>query len=109
METIKLNKSRSIKACIVDAWHIFALDWRKYLKLTVIPATVAGMAGAFFIEMCLQLICKNLQPAYRLYQNGVDVSWVKMVMTPTWADLLRTSISSDAQLRWLLENFSLNT
>ena len=93
METIKLNKSRSIKACIVDAWHLFALDWRKYLKFMAFPVLAAAMSGAFVFEMLLQYACQHLLPAYRLYQTGGDISWVQMLLLPSWAELLLLAAS----------------
>ena len=88
MERIKLNKSRSIKASIVDSWSLFALDWRQYLKQIIYPALATGLAGAFAFEMCLQYFCEHLLPAYRMYQTGASVSWLKLMLIPAWSDIV---------------------
>lgn len=88
MKTIELIKSRSIKASIKDAWYIFALNWKKYLKLTLLPVVPAALSGAFVIELCVQYICRHLLPAYRLHQAEAASDWVHLILVPSMTDLL---------------------
>lgn len=93
MRTIEFIKSRSVRASIVDSWYILALNWKKYLKHNVIPALVAGLSGAFAIEMLLQYLCQHFLPAYRLYQTKADMNLVKLILIPSVSELVLIPVS----------------
>lgn len=81
-KNISFDKERSVKRCVVDAWSIFALDWRSYLKNTCVYLLFVGLAAAFGIELLVRYLSEHALPAYRLYEMKGNPDLIKLIALP---------------------------
>lgn len=82
MQNITFNKDYSIKSSIANAWKIFALNWKCYLKNTWVFLFIAGMSQAFLLEMTIQYVCQHALPALRIFQNMENTDLALAVAIP---------------------------
>lgn len=80
--SIPYHKERSVKGCVADAWRIFALGWRSYLRNTWPFLLLCGLGAAFAFEMLTQYVSLHLLPALRLWQTGGDPELIRFFLTP---------------------------
>ena len=43
-ENFIFTKERSVKACVIDSWRVFALNWRIYLQCCWIYVLLVGLS-----------------------------------------------------------------
>lgn len=81
-QTINFNKPRSIKACVIDAWRIGALNWRNYLKALWPHLLLLGITVSLFVEVAVRYATQHLLPAYKLMQYESEPKIIQYVATP---------------------------
>lgn len=87
-QSIPFDKPRSIKACVIDAWRIGALNWRNYLKALWPHLLLLGVTAALFIETAVRYATQHLLPAYKLLQYDSDPLLVQYVALPELTTLI---------------------
>lgn len=77
-------KERSTKACFIDAWKLFATNWRCHLRFTIFQALLAGIGMAIFAYAANMLLQGTLLPAYLWYSTMPDPSAAHQLLIPSW-------------------------
>ncbi len=93
-ENFIFTKERSVKACVIDSWRVFALNWRIYLQCCWIYVLLVGLSGAFLSEMCLQYAQNQLLPAWRLHEIGGPDQVVQAFLIPALDTLVYLLLSA---------------
>ncbi|MGM9853612.1 MAG: hypothetical protein ACI30N_06575 [Muribaculaceae bacterium] len=88
------TKERSVKACVIDSWRVFALNWRIYLQCCWTYVLLVGLSGAFLCEMCLQYAQNQLLPAWRLHEIGGPDEAVRAFLIPALDTLVYLLLSA---------------
>ena len=81
-ENCIFTKERSVKACVIDSWRVFALNWRTYLQCCWTYVLLVGLSGAFLSQMCLHYAQSQLLPAWRLHEIGGPDEVVQAFLVP---------------------------
>lgn len=85
------QKDRSTKACFIDAWKIFALNWRSHLRFTACHALLAGIGLAIFAYAANNLAQETLLPAYLWYTTMPEPAVAREMLVPDWQDAAYTA------------------
>lgn len=84
-------KERSTKVCFIDAWKLFATNWRSHLRFTSAHALLAGIGLAIFAYAANRLIQDTILPAYLWYTTMPEPAAAREMLIPEWQETAYTT------------------
>jgi len=93
-----VRAERSPKACFVDAWKLFAGEWRSFLRFTGYASLLAGVGMAIFVYLTNGVLQRTLLPAYLWHISGADPALTGELFAPTWTDAWQVALAAVAAL-----------
>lgn len=84
---------RSLPACMVDAWKIFALNWKTFFSFQLPFLLLSGLSAALFIYSLLKLY-NTLLPTFTLYEEGFPLPYIlEQVQYPGTQSIITLTLS----------------